>query len=68
MLVSGASGFLGTHVVKALLEAGYAVRGTVRVLDNDTKVKPLKALGAQHAEGQLSLVEADLTKPDTWDT
>ncbi|KAJ3387580.1 methylglyoxal reductase (NADPH-dependent) gre2 [Entophlyctis sp. JEL0112] len=30
VLVSGASGFLGCHVVRALLDAGFKVRGTVR--------------------------------------
>ena len=67
VLVTGASGFLGSHVVKALLEEGYKVRGTVRLLDNDTKVKPLRELGAAYAENQLDLVEADLTKPESWE-
>ncbi len=30
VLVSGANGFIAVWVVKALLDAGYAVRGTVR--------------------------------------
>lgn len=30
VLVTGASGFLGTHVVKALINSGFSVRGTVR--------------------------------------
>jgi len=28
--VTGANGFIATHIVKQALEAGYAVRGTVR--------------------------------------
>lgn len=66
MLVTGASGFLGTHITKALLEDGYKVRGSVRALDNDTKVKPLKDL-CPEAEQNLELVEADLTKPESWE-
>lgn len=30
ILITGASGFVATHVVKAFLERGYQVRGTVR--------------------------------------
>lgn len=30
VLVTGASGFLGAHVAKALIDRGYYVRGTVR--------------------------------------
>lgn len=30
VLITGASGFVATHVVKAFLEHGYQVRGTVR--------------------------------------
>lgn len=30
VLVTGASGFVGTYTVQALLDAGFAVRGTVR--------------------------------------
>lgn len=37
--VTGASGYLGEHLVKALLEAGYTVRGTVRDPSNEEKHK-----------------------------
>lgn len=30
ILVTGASGFIGTHIVAEFLKAGYHVRGTVR--------------------------------------
>ncbi|KAF8647119.1 hypothetical protein AX16_006951 [Volvariella volvacea WC 439] len=40
VLVTGVSGYVGSHIVYALLEAGYSVRGTVRghKLDNVKKV------------------------------
>ena len=39
VLVTGASGFIATHVIKQLLEQGhYHVRGTVRSLKKEEKV------------------------------
>lgn len=39
ILVTGASGFVATHIVRAFLEAGYKVRGTVRSEQTAAKVK-----------------------------
>lgn len=67
VLVTGASGYLAMHVVKQLVDSGeYIVRGTVRSLANDKKVKPLKDLSSENAKYPLELVEADLTKKETW--
>ena len=63
--MTGASGFIATHIVKQLLEAGYKVRGTVRSLTNPKKVDPIKAL-CPNAAHELELVEADLNKDDCW--
>uniref|UniRef100_A0A914Q2A2 3-beta hydroxysteroid dehydrogenase/isomerase domain-containing protein n=1 Tax=Panagrolaimus davidi TaxID=227884 RepID=A0A914Q2A2_9BILA len=64
VLVTGASGYLGIHCVKQLLEAGYLVRGTVRALNNPKKIEPLRSL--PFASERLELVVADLEKPDQW--
>ena len=67
VLVTGASGYLAMHVVKQLVDSGeYIVRGTVRSLANETKVKPLKELSSENNKYPLELVEADLTKKETW--
>ncbi|XP_063595452.1 uncharacterized protein LOC134772408 [Penaeus indicus] len=66
ILVTGVSGFIGSHVAKLLLEEGYKVRGTVRSLSNEAKVEPLKSL-VPDAKFPLELVEADLTKEEGWD-
>ena len=67
VLVTGASGYLAMHVVKQLLDSGeYIVRGTVRSLANEIKVKPLKELSSENDKFPLELVEADLTKKETW--
>lgn len=60
------SGYIGAHVAKQLLEAGHKVRGTVRSLENEAKVAPLKNL-APNSKFPLELVAADLTKDDGWD-
>ncbi len=65
VLVTGASGFLATHMVKQLQEKGYRVRGTVRSLQNETKVKPIRNL-CPDARVPLELVKADLTKEEDW--
>ena len=45
VLVCNRSGFIGTEVVKQLLEKGYTVRATVRSTSNKEKVAHLLALG-----------------------
>ena len=65
VLVSGASGFVACHVVQQLQQAGYRVRGTVRSLKNEAKVKPIREL-CPDAAHPIELVEADLLDADTW--
>lgn len=65
VLVTGASGYIATHIVQQLQEAGYKVRGTVRSLTNPKKVGPLKEL-CPNAAHELELVEADLTNEACW--
>ncbi|CAJ0585055.1 unnamed protein product, partial [Mesorhabditis spiculigera] len=64
VLVSGATGFLGAHCIKRLLDKGYRVRGTVRSLNNAKKVDPVKKLDPTGMS--LSLVEADLNEAAGW--
>lgn len=39
--VTGGSGFVGSHLVRRLLERGYRVHTTVRNTANPAKVRPL---------------------------
>lgn len=66
VLVTGASGYIASHVVKQLQEEGYRVRGTVRSTQDEAKVKHLQEM-VPDAQYKLELVEADLTKPESWD-
>ena len=65
VLVTGASGFIATHIVQQLLEAGYRVRGTVRSTKNEEKMKALYQL-CPEANDRLEFVEADLLDEKCW--
>eukprot|EP01121_Diplochlamys_sp_Union-15-3_P008653 TRINITY_DN2314_c0_g1_i1.p1 TRINITY_DN2314_c0_g1~~TRINITY_DN2314_c0_g1_i1.p1 ORF type:complete len:324 (-),score=62.26 TRINITY_DN2314_c0_g1_i1:13-984(-) len=62
VLVTGASGFIASHIVKLLIEKGYTVRGTVRDKNDKTKVQHLIDLFPS-----LQLYEADLLKEGSFD-
>ena len=52
VLVSGANGFLGSNIVKSLLDQGARVRGTVRSENSAKGLKSSfqKAIGSKHLE------------------
>lgn len=54
-LITGATGFIGPHLVRKLVNAGHTCRCLVR---NSSKTESLKKLGAE-------LVEGDITREDT---
>jgi len=66
ILVTGASGFIGTHTVIDLLNNGYSVRGTIRDLNRAPDLKKLLAAHTCYVDN-LELVEATLTDPDCWE-
>jgi len=57
--VTGAAGYIGSHVVKNLVEAGYAVRASVRDASRKDKTEFLLAMNASGA-GSVEIFEADL--------
>jgi len=61
-LVTGASGFIASYVIRELIQKGYKVRATVRSLQNTSKFEHMSKLFPQ-----VELVEADLEKEHSFD-
>lgn len=66
ILVTGASGYIASWIIKYLLEAGHTVHGTVRDLNKAASVDHLKKIAA-NAPGTLKLFQADLLTPNSYD-
>ena len=67
--LTGASGFIGSHVAEALLREGHTVRAVVRDARNAAKCAHLAELAARHAAagGALALFEGDLLVAGSFD-
>src|SRR6201994_4158196 len=66
VLVTGGTGFIGTHCIKLCLEKGYSVRITVRSLKGESDLRKSLERGEAPPLENLSVVEADLLKDDGW--
>ena len=67
VLVTGGTGFVGTHIILQLLQKGYNVKTTLRSISNKSKViDTLKSNGINTFDN-LAFVEADLSKGDNWE-
>lgn len=65
VLVTGATGFVASHLILGLLDQGYAVRGTIRSLAKSARLlKELSDYAGRRIE--IELVEADLGSDDGW--
>ncbi len=68
VVVTGASGYIGSWIVRDLMEQGYAVRACVRDTSKPDKVDHLHAMNDTAAlRGHVELFTGDLFKPGSYD-
>lgn len=67
VLVTGGTGFVGSHCILKLLNAGYRVRTTVRSLDRQQEVLDMLKADDVISVAHLSFIEADLMQDENWD-
>jgi nucleoside-diphosphate-sugar epimerase len=66
VLVTGGTGFVGTHCIVELLKRGYAVRTTIRRMEKKSDVMTtLQSVGLDPGE-RLSFFETDLLSDEGW--
>ena len=65
VLVTGISGYIGSHVAAKLIEQGYEVRGTVRALGKGQRI--LKAMAERGVDTtKVDLIQANLASDEGW--
>ncbi|KAL4487202.1 hypothetical protein ABPG72_017921 [Tetrahymena utriculariae] len=67
VLVTGASGYISSHIVNQLLHLNYKVRGTVRDAQDKSKYQHFYEAIDEKYHQNISFVSADLNEEKGWD-
>ncbi|EAR99763.2 3-beta hydroxysteroid dehydrogenase/isomerase family protein (macronuclear) [Tetrahymena thermophila SB210] len=67
VLVTGASGYISSHIVNQLLHLNYKVRGTVRDAQDKSKYQHFYEAIPQKYHPNMTFVSADLNEEKGWD-
>jgi nucleoside-diphosphate-sugar epimerase len=65
VLVTGGSGFVGSHVILQLLSAGQVVQTTVRSLKREESVRAMLRDGGADAGERLSAIRSSTSESST---
>ncbi|NML40354.1 aldehyde reductase [Chitinophaga sp. G-6-1-13] len=65
VLLTGVTGFLGSHTAIRLLEKGYEVVGTLREMDRAAAIREVIAQHTSHIH-RLTFAQADLQEKEKW--
>jgi dihydroflavonol-4-reductase len=66
VLITGGSGFIGSHIILQLLAAGHQVRTTIRNLTREGDVRAMLKVGGADPGNRLSFFAADLENDAGW--
>jgi nucleoside-diphosphate-sugar epimerase len=66
VLVTGGTGFVGSHCILQLLQKGYRVKTTLRTLNRKDEIINMLKNGGITTFNNLAFIETDLTKDDNW--
>ncbi|WP_439397549.1 NAD-dependent epimerase/dehydratase family protein [Bradyrhizobium sp. PMVTL-01] len=67
VVVTGASGYVGSHLVAALARRGYDVRACVTDRDDPKKTEHLRAINREDTSGRVSLFAANVMTDGSYD-
>jgi len=67
VLVTGGTGYVGSHCLLQLMQKGYNVKTTLRSMKRKNEVIEMLKMGGIASFDNLKFIETDLTKDDNWD-